>query len=184
MKEDNFYGQDQIDLSEVRRRMKETESVVGSQSEIQNFVQSGLNKFSCEMTINQDGSYKIVVNNNRLMNGLSEATIPRASFDALRSRGDSEIDIIDIGHPLVQNLIELIKDVSFATEEQYGRTAALKTSSITRVMAVYTALARYAVHTTPVSVMEELLHFGCEVHSGRILSADELLKLDGHGSAP
>jgi len=174
---ENFYGQAQIDLSEVRRRLKETESVVGSQSEIQKFVRSGLDKFRCEVTPNQDGTFKIFIKDQRLLNGLSGATIHKASFDALRSRGDTDVDIIDLGHPLVQNLIELVKDLSFASTEFYGRTAAIRTLGVSRMTALYTCLARFAVHTTPVSVIEELLPVGLEIQSGRLLSTDQLRKL-------
>jgi SNF2 family DNA or RNA helicase len=174
MEDENFYGQTQIDLSEVKKRLSETESIVGSQREIEKFVKSGLNRFGCEVSENQDGSCSISVRNELLQNGLESPVIQRASFDALRSRGDTDVDIIDLGHPLVRNLIELVKESTFTSSDYYGRTASIKTSAAQRTTAVYSILARYAAHTSPASVMEELLHVGLEHGSGNVLSDTEV----------
>ena len=177
MEDENFYGQTQIDLSQVKKRLDETESVVGSQREIERFVKSGLNRFGCEVSENQDGTVGFTVSEERLLSGLDDAIIPRASFDALRSRGDTDVDIIDLGHPLVRNLIELVKDSTFTSRDHYGRTASVKTSVAPKTSVVYSILARYAVQTSPVSVIEELLHIGLETGSGRPLSEEEVHRL-------
>jgi superfamily II DNA or RNA helicase len=177
MKNDNFYGQSEIDLSEIRKRLKETESIIGSQKEIQSFVRSGLNKFGCEMTSNPDGTFKIVIRDNRLTHGFDKHVIPRATFDPLRGRGDPDLDVIDLGHPLVRNLIELVKQQTFAPTDIHGRTACVTTKATHRVSAVYTFLARYAVHTNPISVIEELLTLGLEVYGDEELSKDEISRL-------
>lgn len=177
MKNDNFYGQTDIDLSEVQKRLKETESIIGSQKEIQSFVRSGLNKFGCQMTPNTDGTFKIVISNSQLIHGFEKNIIPRATFDPMRGRGDPDLDIIDLGHPLVRNLIELVKQQTFTLTDIYGRTACVTTDAARKVSAVYTFLARYAVHTSPVSIIEELLTLGLEVHGEEELSQDEVNKL-------
>jgi superfamily II DNA or RNA helicase len=177
MEDENFYGQTRIDLTEVKKRQDETESLVGSKKEIEKFVKSGLNRFGCEITENKDGTCYINVRDERLLAGLEGAEIKRASFDALRSRGDTDVDIIDLGHPLVRNLIELVKDSTFTSLDYYGRTASITTSVISKTSAVYSILARYAVKTSPVSVLEELLHLGVELGSGRSLSEEEVRDL-------
>jgi len=174
MKNDNFYGQSGIDLSEVRKRLTETENLIGSRSEIQNFVKSGLNKFGCRMTSNPDGTFKIEVLDARLAHGLDKSIIPRATFDPLRGRDDPDLDVIDLGHRLVRNLIELVKELTFSSKDTYGRTACMTTRAVTKVSAVYTFLARYAVYTKPVSIVEELLKVGLEVHGDRTLSQLEV----------
>jgi superfamily II DNA or RNA helicase len=174
MEDENFYGQTQIDLSQVKKRQDETESLIGSKKEIEKFVKSGLNRFGCEVLENRDGTYHINVRDERLLTQLESPDIQRASFDALRSRGDTDIDIIDLGHPLVRNLIELVKDSTFTSTDYYGRTASITSSVISKTTVVYSALCRYAVKTAPISVMEELLHVGFELSSGRILSEEEI----------
>lgn len=177
MKNDNFYGQSDVDLSEVQKRLKETESIIGSQKEIQSFVRSGLNKFGCEMAPNPDGTFKIVISNSQLMHGLDKNVIPRATFDPMRGRGDPDLDVIDLGHPLVRNLIEFVKQETFTLTDIYGRTGCVTTAAASKVSATYTFLARYAVHTSPISIIEELLTLGLEVHGNGEISQDEVSKL-------
>ena len=89
------------------------------------------------------------------------------------------MEVIDLGHKLVRNLIELVKQLTFSPKESdvYGRTACLATKTATKVSAVYTFLARYAVHTQPVSIVEELLKVGSEVHGDGKLSQTEVEEL-------
>jgi len=118
-----------------------------------------------------------VISDKRLIQGFDKDIIPRATFDPLRGRGDPDLDVIDLGHPLVRNLIELVKQQTFTSTDAYGRTACVATKSARRVSAVYTSLARYAVHTSPVSIIEELLALGLEVHSEEELTHDDVNKL-------
>lgn len=174
MKNDNFYGQSSIDLSEVQKRLTETEDLIGSRNEIQNFVKSGLNKFGCRMTDNADSTFRIEILDGRLAQGLDKTIIPRATFDPLRGRDDPELDVIDLGHRLVRNLIEMVKELTFSSKETYGRTACIATKSATKVTSIYTFLARYAVYTKPVSIVEELLKIGLDVHEDRKLAQPEV----------
>jgi len=176
MKNDNFYGQSSIDLSEVQKRLTETENLIGSREQIQNFVKSGLNRFGCRITGNFDGTFKIEVLDSRLSQGLEETVLQRATFDPLRGRDDPEVEVIDLGHRLVRNLIDIVKQLTFSSKDTdiYGRTACIATKTATKVSAVYTFLARYAVHTNPVSIVEELLRVGFEVHGDGKLSQAEV----------
>lgn len=166
MKNDNFYGQSSIDLSEVKKRLSETENLIGSSNQIQDFVRSGLKRFGCRLATNVDGTFRVEVLDSRLSQGLEKTVLPRATFDPLRGRDDPDLEVIDLGHKLVRNLIELVKQLTFSPKETdiYGRTACLATNAASSVSAVYTFLARYAVHTEPVSIVEELLSVGFEVH--------------------
>ncbi len=179
MKNDNFYGQSRIDLSEVQKRQSETENLIGSREQIQDFVKSGLKRFGCRVTSNVDGTFRIEILDNRLLQGIEKNVLPRATFNPLRGRDDPELEVIDLGHKLVRNLIELVKQLTFSPKESdvYGRTACLATKTATKVSAVYTFLARYAVHTQPVSIVEELLKVGSGVHGEGKLSQTEVEEL-------
>jgi len=174
MKNDNFYGQSDIDMSQVQKRLGETENLIGSQAEIQRFVKSGLNKFGCRITENVDGTFRIEVSDRRLFHGVDKTIVPRATFDPLRGRNDPDLDVVDLGYPLVRNLIELVKELTFASNETYGRTACVATDIVNRTSAVYTFLVRYAVQTQPVSIVEELLNMGLHVHGKARLSQAEV----------
>jgi superfamily II DNA/RNA helicase len=58
MKNDNFYGQSSIDLSEVQRRLTETENLIGSREQIKHFVKSGLNRFGSQISENLDETFR------------------------------------------------------------------------------------------------------------------------------
>lgn len=176
MKNDNFYGQSSIDLSEVQKRLAETENLIGSREQIQNFVKSGLNRFGCRITGNVDGTFRIEVSDSRLSQGLEKNVLQRATFDPLRGIDNPELEVIDLGHRLVRNLIDLVKQLTFSSKDTdtYGRTACIATRTATKVSAVYTFLARYAVHTNPVSIVEELLRVGFEVFCDRKLSQSDV----------
>ena len=104
MKNDNFYGQSRIDLSEVQKRLSETENLIGSREQIQDFVKSGLNRFGCRVTPNADGTVRIEILDNRLSQGIEKNVLPRTTFDPLRGRDDPELEVIDLGHKLVTKL--------------------------------------------------------------------------------
>jgi hypothetical protein len=141
-------------------------------------VKSGLNRFGCGITCNVDGTFRIDLSNisdKRLSQGLNDPILKRATFDPLRGRDDPELVVIDLGHRLVRNLIDLVKQLTFSSKDSdiYGRTACIATRNATKVAAVYTFLARYAVHTNPVSIVEELLRVGFEVQGdGKLSQAD------------
>lgn len=178
MEEDTFYGQSSIDLSGVKSRMEETENLIGSSDEIQRFVRSGLGRFSSLITENPgDNTFKIEIRDPRLSQDLDDNTISRATFDPRRGRDNSNIEVIDLGHPLVRNLIELVKEMTFTSNDTYGRTAVIKTSEAKAVSAVYTFLARYTVHTEPIAIMEELLTVGARIHSGELLGDEDVRAL-------
>ena len=135
MKNDNFYGKSSIDLSEVKKRLSETENLIGSSGQIQDFVKSGLKRFGCRLTANVDGTFRVEVLDNRLSQGLEKTVLPRATFDSLRDRDDPDLEVIDLGHKLVRNLIELVKQLTFSPKEMdvYGRTACIATKAASRV---------------------------------------------------
>lgn len=178
MKDETFYGQSAIDISEVKAKMKETETIVGSAKQILHFVESCLNKFSSTMTLNQnDQTYRIEINDPKLQRYLSGKTeIPRATFDPLRGHHNRDLEVIDIGHPLVQSLIDMGKELTFTSDDVYGRTAAVQTADVPVVSAVYTFLARYTIQTDPVSIVEELLTAGINLHSSEALSDEQTKK--------
>ena len=130
------------------------------------------------MTLNQnDQTYRIEINDPKLQRYLSGKTIiPRATFDPLRGHHNRDLEVIDIGHPLVQSLIDMGKDLTFTSNDVYGRTAAVQTADVLMVSAVYTFLARYTIQTDPVSIVEELLTAGINLHSGEALSNEQIKK--------
>jgi hypothetical protein len=103
------------------------------------------------------------------------------------------VTLLDVGHPLVRQLIEAVKQQAFvagalaasqgfvvgasapsqgfvvgasAPSSHYGRTAYIVTPDIDEVTALFHLLARYVVNTDPTSIVEELLPVAVPVYGG------------------
>jgi hypothetical protein len=164
---DSFYGQTHIALPDIERRLRETEDAIGSPVDIQHFVFSGLNRFGCGVEDNGDGTVKIVLQNPVLQTAALGTVIPRATFDAELGLDDPDVTVLDLGHPLMRRLIEVVKQRAFQGEDalHYGRTSYKVTSDVDEVTAIFTLLARYVAHTEPTSIIEELLPVALPVYS-------------------
>ena len=188
IKGDSFYGQTHISLPEIERRLQETAETVGSPEHIQRFVFSGLNRFGCQVTKNNDGSYRIAITDPNLQTASVGEVIERATLDPEAALDDPDLVGLDIGHPLVRRLIEEVKQNAFgfdtpdfdtlrysaqaATQpklqaEHYGRTAYVVTPAVDEVTALIHILARYVVNTDPISIIEELLPVAVPVYGGK-----------------
>ncbi len=164
---DSFYGQTHIALPDIERRLRETEAALGSPMQIQHFVFSGLNRFGCGVEDNGDGTVKIVLQNPVLQTAALGTVISRATFNAELGLEDPDVTVLDLGHPLVRRLIEVVKQRAFQGEDalHYGRTSYKVTPDVDEVTAIFTLLARYVVHTEPTSIIEELLPVALTVYS-------------------
>jgi hypothetical protein len=108
--------------------------------------------------------------------------IERATFDPEWALDDPDLTLLDVGHPLVRQLIEAVKQQAFvvgasapsqgfvvgasAPSSHYGRTAYMVTPDVEEVTALFHLLARYVVNTQPSSIVEELLPVGVPVYGG------------------
>ncbi len=167
---DSFYGQTHIALPDIERRLRETEATLGSPAQIRHFVFSGLNRFGCGVEDNADGTVKIIIQNPTLQTAALGTVIPRATFDAELGLEDPDVTVLDLGHPLVRRLIEVVKQRAFQGEDalHYGRTSYKVTPDVDEVTAVFTMLARYVAHTEPTSIIEELLPVALPVYSDQL----------------
>lgn len=99
----------------------ETAQTVGSPEEIRRFVLSGLDRFSCSVTENADGcsgehsrtTYRIALTAPALQTAAVDEVIERATFDPEWALDDPDVTLLDVGHPLVRRLIEVVKQRTF-----------------------------------------------------------------------
>lgn len=178
IKNDSFYGQSDLSLDFINEQITNTYKTIGTKEAIQNFVFSGLNRFHCPVTENKDGTYKISIQHTDLQIPGVPSKINRATFDPARGLHDIEIDVFDLGHPLVRRLLDIIKQEAFNQElENYGRTAGVLTSDVKEVTALFTVLVRYATASTPVEIIEDLVYVAIPVYAPTPLSSEETIRL-------
>lgn len=167
---ESFYGHGKLDLKNVQKRLEETRKVFGSQEEIENFVISGLRLFRTEIQ-EQEDLYSFEIKDEALLAPGVEKEMKKVTFDPEKAARNQKLTLIDLGHPLVRQLIEQIKVSAFDDKERYGRNAYLTTKTIKEVSAIYHILIRYSVETNPVSILEEIVPIGMTVYGNEKLAS-------------
>lgn len=172
---ESFYGQTDVSLSEVETRLRQVYATQGSPQEVQAFVLSGLNRLGCTVRENKDGTLRLHLAHPDLrLSGLDDE-LPRATFEPERGLNDSEVEVLDLGHPLVRRLLDVLKREAFQIDAQgesprYGRTAAIVSPDVAEVTALYTVLVRFATGSQPPQILEDLLTVALPVYGDAALT--------------
>ncbi|MBC8507650.1 MAG: helicase [Chloroflexi bacterium] len=178
IKSDSFYGQTDLSLEFINDQITKTHETIGTPAAIQQFVFSGLNRFNCRVSENPDGSYKIIINHSDLrLPGIPDE-LKSVTFDSTRGLDDKSVEVLDLGHPLVRRLMDLIKQETLDLEKgSYGRTAAMMTSAVKEQTAFISILVRFVADTTPAQIFEDLVTMAVPVYSGTSLPNKETDRL-------
>lgn len=171
IKAESFYGATNVSVPDVERRLRETEVAIGSPQAIQTFVRSGLQRFGCAWVDNVDGTARVAITDANLrVEGVSDV-IEHATFNPQAALDDPDLTLLDLGHPLVRRLMDVVKDSAFAEQgERYGRTTYFVTADVPHTTALLHILARYVVGTETPSIVEELIPVAFPVYGGNALS--------------
>jgi hypothetical protein len=187
IQDDSFYGQTHIRLPDIEERLEKTKRTIGSPEQIETFVRSGLSRFGCRIDENDDGSFRIAVTSPELQDASVERVVERATFDPEWGLEDPDVTVLDLGHPLVRRLVEVVKQDTFReSEEHYGRTSYLVTEDAPEVAVVFHLLARYAAggDGVPESVLEELVPVGMPVYGDGVFEESQTERLLEADPAP
>lgn len=179
IQDESFYGQTDLALGVVEAQLRRVRQTIGAPEEFRRFVLSGLARFNCSITENVDGTWQLFILHPDLrLPGVGDQ-IAKATFNPERGQDNSEIDILDLGHPLVRRLMDLIKREAFETDGDrpedrlgYGRNAVLLTPDASEMIALYTVLARYTTATQQVQILEDLLTVGVPLYGEGLISAE------------
>jgi ERCC4-related helicase len=186
---ESFYGQTEVSLGEVQQQMQQVRETIGSSEEIKSFVLSGLNRMGCTVDHSDDGTLRIVLSHPDLrLPGLADE-IPRATFDPKLGLDDPDVEVLDLGHPLVRRLMDLLKRETFqANEDQdhlgYGRTAVEISPDVGETTALYHLLVRFVTGGEPAQILEDLLAVAIPVYGERPLDEGQTRDLLNTHSAP
>ncbi|MBW6465442.1 MAG: DEAD/DEAH box helicase [Brevefilum sp.] len=182
---DSFYGQTDISLELVDQQIQATYRTIGTPEAIQSFVISGLNRYNCQVTPKTDGTLKIAFQHPELkLPGLPDV-IPSATFNPERGLEDPGTDVLDLGHPLVRRMIDLIKLETFdQAEDSYGRSAGMLTRDVKETTAVLTLLVRFVTDTEPIQIFEDLVTLAIPAYGDQPLPAEDTDRLAKPDPAP
>jgi hypothetical protein len=169
---ESFYGHSNISLPDIEKKIQQTEATIGSPQEIKNFIKSGLNLFHSKIEELEDTTFKITITDNRLQIAGIANPIRKATFDKNYAARNQDCELIDLSHPLVSRLIQLIKKQSIKDINFYGRTAYKGSNVISQTSAFMNILTRYAVKTNPNTMIEEIIQIGFDIYDKKMLSAE------------
>jgi superfamily II DNA or RNA helicase len=177
IKTESFYGQSDVDLSEVRNRMKETEELIGTEEDFRTLVRNSLQNLGCFVKDNNDIDHTLRIDFGSSLLAVpgQDSVIEKATFDPKLALQNKDIVQLNAGHPVVRRAIELVRQSVFdGKNARYGRTAALATLAVNRVTLLYHFLARFTVNTRPIGIIEEIIPLACDLNGGNPLDAKEI----------
>lgn len=181
---ESFYGQTDISLQVVEEQMRRVRETVGSTEEIRRFVLSGLNRLHCQIEENGDGTFRIVIQHPDLRLPGLDSVIARVTFDPQLGLDHPEVEVMDLGHPLVRRFMDILKREAFEQDSdrpdvqlRYGRTAVLLTREVAEMTALYTLLVRYTTATRPPKILEDLLSVAIPVYEDEALNERDARRL-------
>jgi len=185
IKSESFYGHTEVGLEEVQKRQEETHQRIGGQDTLEEFVKSALNLFNCSYEMNVQGHLDIEVTADRLQGPDIQREYEDVTFDPNEASQSSDTEMLDVAHPLVQRLIEAVKETALTDEDRYGRTATRGSTEADEPTAVYTALVRYVADTEPdPTIMEELVQVGLPIYGTEPLDQHHVEALEKSEAKP
>jgi SNF2 family DNA or RNA helicase len=185
IKSESFYGHTEVGLQEVQKRQEETHQRIGGEGALEEFVKSALNLFGCSYEMNVQGHLDIEVTADRLQGPDIKREYEDVTFDPNEASQSSDTEMLDIAHPLVQRLIEAVKETALTDEDRYGRTAVRGSVEADEPTAVYTTLVRYVADTEPTpTIMEELIRVGLTIYGETPLAQETVEALEASEAKP
>lgn len=167
--EESFYDSLNIDLPEIDKRISETVSIVGSQKDVEIFVKTTCSFFGSVIRDRKDGFEDIILHEQKLMLPKYGNKLEKITFDTEVGLIHPDAIVLEIGHPFVRRLIELVKNEFFGAKAAYGRNAYYFSDKADSVCFIYNVLVRFTVGNIEKRVIEELLTFGIDGYSNSLL---------------
>lgn len=178
IKNDSFYGAQELDFKDIKKRMEKTKEKIGDKETLKSFVNGSLKEFGYSISKDKNSGLYTFIPGNKSKNykGRIGNKYEDITFDPERATDDPDLDLMDMSHPLVRQIIELVKQKTFEVEERdlYGRTAAWS-AEIEEVMVLEHFLVRYSVQTDPVSILEEIIPIGFPLYHNNEIKEEDIV---------
>jgi superfamily II DNA or RNA helicase len=156
IRDECFYGHANVSLSFVEEALERSRRETGSEDAVTGFVTATLAQFP-GLTVDTDEHGIFTINGTAdELAGVLPKQGRRLSFRPADGFADPDIDVIDIAHPLLRRLVDVIRDKA-AHPDAAGRVAARTSPATDRVTAVGHLLVRYVANADPPVLMEELV---------------------------
>jgi superfamily II DNA or RNA helicase len=175
IRDESFYGHEQVSLGSVAGAMARSQTELGNPELLERFLRSSLATLPGISTKDVPGGVTVVGSHPDVTD-----VLPRAdqvlTFDPETGFADPELDIVDLAHPLLRRLVDIVLDHS-RQPGCAGRVAA-RNADVEEVTAAVWTLVRYAARSDPPVLLEELSPFGMPVWGDNVVpGTDELRHL-------
>jgi hypothetical protein len=131
-----------------------------------------------------NGWLRIQVNHPDLQMPGIGSQIPKATFDPRLGLDHPDVEVLDLGQPLVRRMLDMLKREAFEPDRdgaegriRYGRTAVTLTREVGEMTALYTLLVRYTTQTQPPQILEDLLTTAIPLYGSQLLETDQARRL-------
>ena len=156
-----FYGHTTVTLDEVQRALTVTQQTVGTPEEVRSFVRAALSRFGCGIEELDLDRFRVRLGSRSEFDdiGDSDTQILQATFDPMVGQDDLATEVLDLAHPLVRRLVDLVRDEGLGTmdDTQVGRVCGYASPHAGEVTVLVHVLARYVTQSEPPVMMEELV---------------------------
>ena len=176
MRDEGFYGHDTVELREVQEALSQTTRTVGSRDDLERFVRAALKRFRADVTDRGADRFEADIASSETLADLSPDGEPLIlTIDAQLAREDLSIDVVDLAHPLVRRLVDLVRDegVGNLDGSQLGRVTGYAHPEATEVSVIAHVLARFLTASSPPVLMEELVPVVVRAWSEREVPSQE-----------
>jgi hypothetical protein len=177
IEKESFYDSIDISLPDIDKRIEETHRIIGSKEEVNLFVRSAMNYLKCKIDERSDGFLSIHLSDKRLQFPIYGNVLEKVSFDPEDGLSYPDVRVLELGHPIIRRLIEIIKAEFFSISGAYGRNAAFFSENTESICFVYNALVRFTVGRTEKRVIEELITFAVDSFDNSLLPEEKTAAL-------
>jgi ERCC4-related helicase len=174
MRDESFYGQADVSLATIEAALARSRTEIGSPERIRNFAISSI--LDLHGTTHEAGNHTFTIPSppSEIADVVTEGT--RYTFDPLVGMDDTEIDVIDLAHPLARRLIDLTLDRAQLPECE-GRVAARISPAVEGTTVIAHVLFRYVAQGIPPVLLEEIVPIAYRLSdSNPVPNADDFLQ--------
>jgi hypothetical protein len=180
-----FYGHTSVTFDEVQRALTATHRTVGTPEEVQAFVRAALTRYGCTVDDLDNDRFSVRLSDRPEFDDLGDhdGRTLQATFDPMVGQDDLAVDVLDLSHPLVRRLVDLVRDDGLGAlgETEIGRVAGYASPHAAEVTVVIHVLARYVTRSEPPVMLEELVPIGIRPFDDppSVVPADDAERLSG-----
>jgi ERCC4-related helicase len=154
IRDESFYGQEQVTLGSVADALDRTRAEIGSSEAVERFFRGvlatmpGVQLTTAPGGVTVSGAHPDVADVLPLPGRV-------LSFDPEAGFADPDVDVVDLAHPFLRRLVDVVLDRSRRPGAS-GRVAS-RTARVPEVTAAVWLLIRYATRSDPPVLLEELV---------------------------